>query len=328
MRERVECAEPVRMAEFNPPDERKVPVMSRRVWAAIGMTTVLLLGTGSAVAVTTAQNDSATPMADMLVDSESSDASSGPRIALMPPADPNAVLPPAVPPTVAAPPAPVPAKRAAAGAQAPSAVGAVAPSQVPSQKRILALVKRSFPANEVGNAMAVAQCESGQANLVGSTNSDGTTDFGVFQLNDGGSLQTSLGLIRYSYGSITDAQNAALRAEVNVPAAAALWRSRGGWGPWVCAHKIGVVASLYTNERGPAYGTFTAVGNPGLSLATAKPVKEPSKKPPKKPAKKPTAKPTKKPTPTPTVKPPAAPTPVQAPSTPSPSSTPSSAGTE
>jgi len=297
-------------------------VISRRSWAAIGVTTVLLLGTGSAVAVTRDESGTAMPMADMLVDPAASATSSSPRIPLLPPSDPNAVLPPAAPLVDAAQRAAVADDPAAKRAKAPKVVGAVAPSQVPSQKRILALVQQNFPADEVGNAMAVAQCESGQANLIGSTNQNGTTDFGVFQLNDGGSLQTSLRLIRHPYKTITDAQNAALTEDVNVRAAAALWRSRGGWGPWVCASKIGVVKSLYTNVKGPAYGTFTAVGNPGLTLSSAKPIKKPTKKPAKKPTKKPAQ------TPSPAKKPSPAPAPVPAPSAPRPSSTPSATPTE
>lgn len=274
---------------MEPPSVGKIPVLPRVAWAAIGVTTIVLLGAGSAVAVSTARADqpSAVSMADSLTDPGPRATSSGPRIPLLPQGDPNAVVPPTDPLASAA----VPATDATVRAAAVPATEAVAASQVPSQERILALVTQNFPASEVGNAMAVAQCESRQSNLIGSTNQDGTTDFGVFQLNDGGSLQTALGLIRYPYKTSTDAQNAALREDVNVRAAAALWRSRGGWGPWVCAYKIGVVTSLYDNQRGPAYGTFSAVGNPGLTLSTAKPVKEPVKKPVKKPSKKPSRNP-------------------------------------
>lgn len=239
---------------------------------------VIAIG-GATVAVTGVDAESATAGSQLAAGATESTATTSRSVQLFPMGTP----PPVQDQPLAA--AAVPADGGADNPRADSGqVSAVASTAVPSQTRILKLVKRSFPADEVGNAMAVAQCESGQGNLVGSTNTDGTTDFGVFQLNDGGTLQGSLGLINYRFGTKTEAQNAALREEVNVPAAAALWRARGGWGPWVCASKLQIVDSLYSNKRGPAYGAFTAVGNPLMTLAAAKPVD-----PPKKPTAKPPA---------------------------------------
>jgi hypothetical protein len=321
------------MAVPTPPSEKKVPVISRAGWAAIGVTTVVLLGGGSAVAVSTGGDEPATAlsMADQLTDSESTVTSTSPRIALMPPgatpgvAGPTVDTAPGATSDVAAGAVAAPTDPPATGAppREPAARAAVvAPKRVPAQERILALVSKSFPAQEVGNAMAVAQCESGQSNQVGSTNQNGTTDFGVFQLNDGGSLQTSLRLVNYPFKTTTEAQNAALREDVNVMAAAALWRNRGGWGPWVCASKLGIVKSLYSNEKGPAYGKFSAVGDSKLALPAAKPVKQPTKKPTAKPPAQPLKKPAQplKPAKSPTAEP-TAPVPTTGPR---PSATPSS----
>ena len=84
---------------------------------------------------------------------------------------------------------------------------------------VLALVKKYFPADQVGNAMAVSRCESGHRNSVGATNSNGTTDWGVFQLNDGGTLQGALKRTGVSFSSIEEAQQLALNAEINIRAA-------------------------------------------------------------------------------------------------------------
>ncbi|MFA7265283.1 MAG: hypothetical protein WC054_03125 [Candidatus Nanopelagicales bacterium] len=176
--------------------------------------------------------------------------------------EPRTPVVPVAPPVV--PGAPVPAKVAReAGEEAD--LPAPTSAQIVSQKELLALVKKTFPADQVGNAMAVAQCESGQRSIVGSTNSNGTTDWGVFQLNDGGTLQGSLRRVGVSFGSTRAAQVAALDPVTNVKAAGAIYRDRG-WAPWVCAYKQQIVASLYSNEKGPMYGRYNAVGGSMGSL--------------------------------------------------------------
>lgn len=205
-------------------------------------------------------------------------------------------------------------------------------SRIVSQSEVLRLVRLNFPASEVGNAMAVAQCESGQQSIVGETNGDGTTDWGIFQLNDGGTLQGAMARV----GAPSDtqgAQLAALDAGTNIRAAAAIFADRG-WSPWVCAYKQQIVAGLYSNEPGPMYGRYTAVGGPLGPLLTpeealrkaqaakkkAAKVKDPAKaktpakkrrpengKPQPAPSGKPT--PTQHPTPTPTPTPTATQTP-------------------
>lgn len=124
---------------------------------------------------------------------------------------------------------------------------------------VLALVRKYFPANEVGNAMAVARCESGHRNLVGAVNGNGTRDFGVFQINDGGTLQAALRRINEPYSTITQAREKALNAELNVRMSRVLWDSRG-WQPWVCAAKMKVVSGLYQRSPGPMYGKYNDLG--------------------------------------------------------------------
>ena len=176
--------------------------------------------------------------------------------------EPRVAVPPVVPPAVpGAPTSAAVAKEAGDAADLPTPTSA----QIVSQKELLALVKKTFPADQVGNAMAVAQCESGQRSIVGSTNSDGTTDWGVFQLNDGGTLQGSLRRVGVSFGSTRAAQVAALDPVTNVKAAGAIYRDRG-WAPWVCAYKQQIVASLYSNEKGPMYGRYNVVGGSMGSL--------------------------------------------------------------
>lgn len=169
--------------------------------------------------------------------------------------------------------APAPGVAVAAPAQAaaanPAKPGAPEPAvkKVVSQKELLKLVKKNFPKDQIGNAMAVAQCESGQRSIIGDTNPDGTTDWGVFQLNDAGTLQGSLRTIGVSFADTKAAQVAALNPVINVKAAGAIYRDRG-WAPWVCAYKQQIVASLYSNEQGPMYGRYDAVGG---SLGSLKP---------------------------------------------------------
>lgn len=128
-----------------------------------------------------------------------------------------------------------------------------------STAEVLSLVRRFFPPEEVGNAMAVSRCESGHRNVVGRRNSNGTRDYGIFQINDGGTLQAALRRAGVAYASIEAARDHALDPLTNVRMASVIWASRG-WQPWTCAAKVGVVAGLYQRERGPMYGRFDDYG--------------------------------------------------------------------
>ncbi len=220
----------------------------------------------------------------------------------------------------------------APGAVAPVAVVApgavVAPNvkvaaNVVSSAALVKLVRKNFPEAQIGNAMAIADCESGQTSRQGDTNFDGTTDWGVFQLNDGGTLQGALAAIGRGVSDRASAQRLAMDAAINVKAAAAIWRDRG-WAPWVCAYKKQIVNALWSNAPGPMYGRFTIIGKATGPIPT---VTKPNKK---KPAPKPAPSssvpvPAPIPTPTPAPTQTLTPTPTPCPTgvSPSPSPTPS-----
>lgn len=153
------------------------------------------------------------------------------------------------------------AAAAAPAGEPPLAQEAAAPipAQIMSRDSVLSLVRQNFPADQVGNAMAVAACESGQQSVQGATNSDGTTDWGLFQINDGGTLQGALAAVGMPAKTTRDAQIAAMNPQINVRLASHLFADRG-WSPWVCAYKQQIVAALYTNEPGAMYGKYSVIG--------------------------------------------------------------------
>jgi hypothetical protein len=128
-----------------------------------------------------------------------------------------------------------------------------------STGEVLELVRKHFPADEVGNSMAVARCESGHANRVSKPNGNGSRDFGVFQINDGGTIQAALRRLGIGFSDISDARAKALDPALNVRMARTIWDSRG-WQPWVCAAKLKIVAGLYQRAPGPMDGRFDEVG--------------------------------------------------------------------
>lgn len=79
-------------------------------------------------------------------------------------------------------------------------------------------------------AVRVATCESHFDATANHTDSDGTHDLGIFQLNTGGTAQELLGLTNHP----TTDLSLAFAPVWNVRAAALLY-SRDGWHPWSCA---------------------------------------------------------------------------------------------
>jgi len=137
--------------------------------------------------------------------------------------------------------------------------GAVPRGGATSTAEVLDLVSANFPADQVGNAMAVSRCESGHGNRVSKPNTNGSRDFGVFQINDGGTLQAALRAIGVSFSDITDAREKALDPALNVRMARAIWDSRG-WQPWTCAAKLKIVSGLYKKSPGPMAGKYDNYG--------------------------------------------------------------------
>ena len=137
--------------------------------------------------------------------------------------------------------------------------GAVPRGGATSSAEVLDLVSANFPVDQVGNAMAVSRCESGHGNRVSKPNTNGSRDFGVFQINDGGTLQASLRAIGVGFSDITDARKKALDPAINVRLARAIWDSRG-WQPWTCAAKLKIVSGLYKRAPGPMDGKYDNYG--------------------------------------------------------------------
>jgi hypothetical protein len=88
---------------------------------------------------------------------------------------------------------------------------------------VAALIERVFPPEVRQRALALAWCESRLVpDVIGTRNRDGTHDWGVFQLNDGGTLQ-----------HLGGTPQTALDPEWNVYAAKRLYDEKG-FGPWTC----------------------------------------------------------------------------------------------
>ena len=190
-------------------------------------------------------------------------------------------------------------------------------------RQIQGLVRKYVPASEVGTAMAVSACESGHSDAKGAVNSDGTIDWGVFQLNDGGTLQGALDAVGVSYSSTAEARQLALDTEINVKAAARL-QAEQGWAPWVCAYKIGVVAGLYSSTPGPMDGKFDQWGKPTVDVPVVNRDPGADNDPAPAPVVTPKPdrdKPSATPKPTPTKPAPAKPTPTPVKPTPAPATT-------
>jgi len=83
-----------------------------------------------------------------------------------------------------------------------------------------------FPEEVRADAIKVANCESSLLDHASNRNRNGTHDWGIFQLNDGGTLQRLGG-------------NAAKAKDPlwNIKAAYILYQDRG-WQPWVCAKSL------------------------------------------------------------------------------------------
>ena len=92
-----------------------------------------------------------------------------------------------------------------------------------SKAQVKALILDTFGPAAGPHALRIAACESEFNHRATHRNRNGTIDYGVFQLNSGGTMQ-SLGLTPAS----------ALDPVANVKAARRLYLRRG-WQPWVCS---------------------------------------------------------------------------------------------
>jgi hypothetical protein len=98
----------------------------------------------------------------------------------------------------------------------------------------------------------IAFCESTWNAGAVHRNTD-TTDYGVFQLNDGGTLQMLFEqLVGYTPNE-RQAREAAMWITWNIKAARALYEQRG-WAPWACGAATGITDGLWSRVPGPTWG--------------------------------------------------------------------------
>lgn len=98
---------------------------------------------------------------------------------------------------------------------------------------IASIIRLYFPPEQWDNALRVAQCESGlKPTAVSPANSNGTRDYGLFQFNDGGTLQGWLTTTGEDPSNI----HKALDPHWSARAAAMKVQRDGNWGQWSCAH--------------------------------------------------------------------------------------------
>lgn len=95
-----------------------------------------------------------------------------------------------------------------------------------SKDRVRQLIREIWPNHAQERAVRIANCESRHNPIAINRNANGTRDFGVFQFNNGGTLQAYLGTGRIGVQRALNARN-------NIIAARNLWRDRG-FQPWVC----------------------------------------------------------------------------------------------
>jgi hypothetical protein len=105
------------------------------------------------------------------------------------------------------------------------------------------LIRSRFPRGEWSNALAVAECESGFQNFAVNVNTNRTRDLGLFQINDGGTLQ-----------ELGGDEGKAFDPVWNVDAAYRLWRAYG-WIRWTCAFRVGILDPALTSTTGSSTTT-------------------------------------------------------------------------
>ncbi|RJK98015.1 transglycosylase SLT domain-containing protein [Vallicoccus soli] len=98
-----------------------------------------------------------------------------------------------------------------------------------AQRAGLSAVLAHFPRAQRRDAVRVAWCESRLDPAAVGRNRDGTSDVGLFQFNDGGTLQHYVG-----------STARALDPDASARAARAYVRERG-WRPWTCGEIVGAV---------------------------------------------------------------------------------------
>jgi hypothetical protein len=132
---------------------------------------------------------------------------------------------------------------------------ALPPGAVLTTAQAKDLIRSKFPRSEWDNALAVAECESHFQALAVNVNTNRTRDLGLFQINDGGTLQELGGTEALAFDPVW-----------NVDAAYRLWRSYG-WIRWTCAFRVGILDPDLTSTSGSSTST-TATTRPPTRVSS------------------------------------------------------------
>ena len=134
----------------------------------------------------------------------------------------------------------------------PEAPTHAAPSQLSGTAQLAWDAFSDLGVAEASNAARIAFCES-TWNAGAVHRNTSSTDYGVFQLNDGGTLQILfVQLVGYTPNE-RQAREAAMWVTWNIKAARALYNQRG-WGPWACGAATGITNGLWSKVPGPTWG--------------------------------------------------------------------------
>ena len=121
----------------------------------------------------------------------------------------------------------------ASGFQSDTVSGVSGADLAARKPEIAAIIRLYFPQEQWDNAIRVADCESSlDASVVSKPNWNGTKDWGLFQFNDGGTLQGWL----TRTGEDPKKVEKALDPHWSARAAALKVKTDGNWGAWSCAH--------------------------------------------------------------------------------------------
>jgi hypothetical protein len=131
---------------------------------------------------------------------------------------------------------------------------ALPPGAVLTTAQAQDLIRSRFPRGEWANALAVADCESRFQALAVNVNTNGTRDLGLFQINDGGTLQELGGDEGLAFDPVW-----------NVDAAFRLWRSYG-WIRWTCAFRVGILDPALTSTSGASTTTVSTRASSSTSF--------------------------------------------------------------
>ncbi|MCP4792621.1 MAG: hypothetical protein GY882_04740, partial [Actinomycetia bacterium] len=144
-------------------------------------------------------------------------------------------------------------------------------SRLVASTGVEAVIAALWPAEEVSNALEVVARESGGNPTISNVNTDGTTDWGLWQFNDGGTLAESY-LATYGHaGTPAEHLAAALDPVSASEMALTLWTVRW-WQPWAGATAAGINAGLWSFESGPndaSGGLYAGSGAAAMAVRAA-----------------------------------------------------------